>query len=147
MQTSFQGYSEVPGTPNLIEHHINLITEDPVGNKSYPLPYSMREELKDIDDMIKMGVTRESTSPYSLTIVAVKKKGNTNWLYVDYQKLNKLTVLDPEPMPTAGDMFHTLSGDKYFSRIDLSKGYWQINVPRRLTTSEPIHMIIEWVLY
>ena len=139
--------TEVPGTPNLIEHHINLTTEDPVRNKSYPLPYSMREELKDIDDMIKMRVARESTSPYSLPVVAVKRKGNTNWVCVDYQKLNKLTVLDPQPMPTAGDMFHKLSGDKYFSRIDLSKGYWQINVPRRLTTSEPIHMIIEWVLY
>ena len=32
-------------------------------------------------------------------------------------------------MPTAADLFHKLSGDKCFSKIDLSKGYWQINVP------------------
>ena len=122
-------FTEAPGTTNLIEHHINLTTEDPVRSKPYPLPYSMREELKkDIDNMIKMGVIRESTSPYSSPVVVVKKKDNTNKVCVDYRKLNKLTVVDPEPMPTAADLFHKLSGDKYFSRIDLSKGYWQINV-------------------
>ena len=117
-------FTEAPGTTSLIEHHINLTTEDPVRSKPYPLPYSMRAELKkDIDDMIKMGVIRESTSPYSSPVVVVKKKDNTNRVYIDYSKLNKLTAIDPEPMPTAADLFHKLSGDKYFSRIDLSKGY------------------------
>ena len=131
MQTSFQAlFTESPGTTNLIEHHVNLATEGPVRSKSYPLPYSMREELeKDRDDMIKMGVIRESASPYSSPVLVVKKKDNTNRVCVDYRKLNKLTVTDPEPMPTAADPFHKLSGDKYFSKIDLSKGYWQINDP------------------
>ena len=48
---------------------------------------------------------------------------------VDYRKLNKLTVFDPEPMPTAEHLFQKLNGDKYFTRIDLSKGYWQISIP------------------
>ena len=125
-------FTEAPGTTNLIEHHINLTTEDSGRSKPYPLPYSMHEELKkDIDDMIKMGVIRESTSPYSSPVVVVKKKDNTNRVCVDYRKLNKLTVVDPELMPTAADLFRKLSQDKYFSRIDLSKGYWQINIPER----------------
>ena len=62
----------------------------------------MRESLrKDIADMIKMGVSRESSSSYASPVVVVKKKDNTNRVCVDYQKLNKLTVFDPEPMPTA----------------------------------------------
>ena len=48
---------------------------------------------------------------------------------MDYRKLNKLTVFDPEPMPAAEDLFQKLSGDKYFSKIDLSKEYWQILIP------------------
>ena len=125
-------FTETPGTTNLIEHHSNLTTEDPVRIRPYPLPYSMREELKkDIDDMIKMRVIRESTSPYSSPVVVVEKKDNTNRVCVDYRKLNKLTVVGPEPMPTAADLFYKLSGDKYFSRIDLSKGYWQIKVPEK----------------
>ena len=107
-------FTEAPGTTNLIEHHINLTTEDPVRSKSYPLPCSMREELKKaIDDMIKRGVIRESTSPYSSRIVVMKKKDNTKRVCLDYQKLNKLTVVDPEPIPTAGKLFHKFSGDKY----------------------------------
>ena len=97
----------------------------------------MREELKkDTDDMIKMGVIRESTSPYSSSVVVVKKKENTNRVCVDYRKLNKLIVVDPQSMPTAADLFHKLSGDEYFSRIDLSKGYWQIYFPEEETTQD-----------
>ena len=49
-----------------------------------------------------MGVVRESSSPYvSPYFVVVKKKGGNNKVYVDYRKLNKLIVFDPESMPTA----------------------------------------------
>ena len=90
----------------------------------------MRESLrKDITDMIKMGVIRESSSLYTWPVVVVKKKDNTNRVCVDYRQLNKLTVFDPEPMPTTEYLFQKLSGDKFFSKIDLSKGYWQITIP------------------
>ena len=59
----------------------------------------------------------------------LRKKDNTNRICVDYRKLNKLTVFDPEPMPTAEHLFQKLNGDKYFTTIDLSKGYWQISIP------------------
>ena len=32
-------------------------------------------------------------------------------------------------MPTAEELFQKLNGDKYFSKIDPSKGYWQITIP------------------
>ena len=90
----------------------------------------MRESLrKDIPDMIKMGVIRESRSPYTSVVVVVKEKDNTNRVCVDCRKLNKLTVFDPEPMPTVAHLFQKLSGDKFFSKIDLSMGYWQITIP------------------
>ena len=123
-------FTEAPGTTNLVQHHINLTSDEPVRSKPYPVPYSMRESLKkDIDDMIKMGVIRESNSPYASPVVVVKKKDGSNRVCVDYRKLNKLTVFDPEPMPAAVDLFQKLNGDKYFSKIDLSKGYWQVTIP------------------
>ena len=45
---------------------------------------------------------------------------------VDFRKLNKITEVDPEPMTTAEDLFHRLSGMKYLPKIDLTKGYCQI---------------------
>ena len=112
------------------KHHIKLTSDQPVRSRPYPVPYSLRESLKkDITDMMKMGVIRESTSPYASPVVVVKKKDNTNRVCVDYRRLNKLTVFDPEPVPTAEHLFQKLNGDKYFTRIDLSKGYWQISIP------------------
>ena len=62
-------------------------------------------------------------------VVVVKKKDNTNRMCVNYRKLNKLTVFDPEPMPNAEHLFQKLTGDKLYSKIDLGKGYWQIAIP------------------
>ena len=123
-------FTEAPGTASLAQHHIKLTSDQPVRSRPYPVPYSLRESLKkDIADMMKMGVIRESTSPYASPVVVVKKKDNTSRVCVDYRRLNKLTVFDPEPMPTAEHLFQKLNGDKYFTRIDLSKGFWQISIP------------------
>ena len=122
-------FTEAPGTTSLAQHHIKLTSDQPVRSRPYPVPYSLRESLKkDITDMMKMGVIRESSSPYASPVVVVKKKDNTNRICVDYRRLNKLTIFDPEPMPTAEHLFQKLNGDKYFTRIDLSKGYWQISI-------------------
>ena len=83
-------FTEAPGTTDLAQHHIKLTSDEPVRSRPYPVPYSMRESLKkDIADIIKMGVIRESDSPYASPVVVVKKKDNTNRVCVDYRKLNK----------------------------------------------------------
>ena len=57
-------FTEAPGTKDLVQHHIKLTSDKPVRSRPYPVPYSIRESLrKDIADMIKMGVIRESSSP------------------------------------------------------------------------------------
>ena len=52
-------------------------------------------------------------------VVEILETWATSWCN-EYQ-LNKLTVVDPEPMPTAEHLFQKLSGDKFFTKIDLSK--------------------------
>ncbi|KAK7105052.1 hypothetical protein V1264_019673 [Littorina saxatilis] len=122
-------FSDVPGSTSLVEHEVHLTSDVPVRSKPYPIPFQARESLKkDIDNMLKMGVIRESSSPYSSPVVVVKKKDGTNRVCIDFRKVNKITVFDPEPMPTAADLFRRLTGSKIFSKIDLSKGYWQIPV-------------------
>jgi hypothetical protein len=37
-------------------------------------------------------------------------------------------VFDPTPMPTAEEIFQKMSKAKYLTKLDLSKGYWQIPV-------------------
>ena len=119
----------MPGETDVIQHQIRLTDDTPIRCKPYPLPYAMREELRnEVDTMLEMGVVRPSTSPYASPIVMVKKKDGSNRVCVDFRKLNKITEVDPEPMTTAEDLFRRLSGKKYLSKIDLTKGYWQIPV-------------------
>ena len=86
------------------------------------MPYGVRESLRsDIQEMQDLGIIRVSNSPYASPVVIVKKKDGSDQVCVDYRKLNKLTVFDPEPMVTSEDLFRRFSEDKYFSKIDLSK--------------------------
>ena len=125
-------FTDKPGTTNLVEHHIELTSNDPIRSKPYPIPYSVRKSLKqDISDMLKMGVIRESNSPYAAPVVIVRKKDGINQICVDYRKVNKITVFDPEPMTRVTDLFSSLIEDKYFTKIDLSKGYWQVPVAKQ----------------
>ena len=66
--------------------------------------------------------------PYASPKVIVKKKDGSNRICIDYRKLNKLTVVDPEPMVSIEDLLRMVSEDKVFSKIDLGKRYWQIPV-------------------
>ena len=122
-------FTDMPGETDVIQHQIRLTDDTPIRCKPYPLPYAMREELRnEVDTMLEMGVVRPSTSSYASPIVMVKKKDGSNRVCVDFRKLNKITEVDPEPMTTAEDLFRRLSGKKYLSKIDLTKGYWQIPV-------------------
>lgn len=42
--------------------------------------------------------------------------------------MNRQTLFDSEPIPDADEIYAKLAGHKYFSKNDLSKGYWQIKL-------------------
>ena len=129
-----QIFTDVPGDSNLTEHTIELTSEEPVRSKPYAhaVPYSVRESLKeDIQDMLQMGVIRESKSPHASSVVVVRKKDGTNRACVDYRKLHHLTAFDPTPANTGEEILQKIAKKKYFTRIDLSKRYWQIPVAEK----------------
>ena len=96
----------MPKETDAIQHQIQLNDDSPISCKPYPLHYAMRKELrKEVDTMLEIGVVRPLASPYVSPIVMVKKKVGSNTASVDFQKLNKITDLDPEPMTTAEDLF------------------------------------------
>ncbi|KAL0445817.1 UNVERIFIED_CONTAM: Transposon Tf2-11 polyprotein [Sesamum latifolium] len=46
----------------------------------------------------------------------------------DYRALNKITVKNKYPIPLVADCFDHLSQEKYFTKIDLRSGYWQVRI-------------------
>ena len=127
-------FTDLPGKTELVECDIKLTFTDPVKVKQYPMPYSMTEEVKkEVQQMRKMGVIEHSESPYSFPIVMVKKKDGTNRCCIDFRQLNWITLFDAEPMPNAEEMFAKQACHKYFSRLDLTKGYLQVDKSKKLT--------------
>ncbi|XP_068213402.1 uncharacterized protein [Palaemon carinicauda] len=122
-------FTDIPGTSNKGEHKIELTSHEPVRSKPYPVPYGVRASLrKEIKDMLDMGIIQESASPYASPVVMVKKSDGSNRVCIDFRKLNRITIFDPEPMVTADDVFARLSESNFFTKIDFTKGYWQIKV-------------------
>lgn len=119
--------SDLPGRTDVVQHEINLTTEDPIRNKTYQVPYAMRDVVRnEIKQMLQMDIIEPSESSYASSIVIVKKPDGSNRLCLDFRNLNKVTVFDAEPMPDPEEIFAKIGQSCYFTKIDLCKGYWQI---------------------
>ena len=119
--------TDVPGKTNIIEHDVKVTSNIPVRKKAYSLPYTLRDKVKnEINDMVEAGIAEKSCSPYASPIVVVPKKDGSIGLCVDYRQLNQVTIFDPEPMPKLEDVIHKLVNAKFISKLDLTKGFWQI---------------------
>ena len=78
--------------------------------------------------MKNAGAIRASESPYSSNVVIVRKKDGTIRFCVDFRKLNGRTINDVYAIPRVEDSLHLLAGSKYFSKLDLRSGYWQVEL-------------------
>jgi hypothetical protein len=117
-----------------IKHRIITKNEIPIYTKSYRYPEIHCEEVdRQIKEMLDQGIIVHSASPYNAPIWVVPKKlDNSNkqkWrIVVDYRRLNENTVDDKFPMPNIEDLFGKLGNCRYFTTIDLAKGFHQIEV-------------------
>ena len=120
--------TDKPGSAVGVEpHSVHLTTDVPVRVKPYPLPFAKKEVIeKEVNVMLNLGVIEASVSPYSAPVVLVKKPDGSVRFCIDYRELNKVTVFDAEPIPDIEELLCHLSEGKFFVKIDLAKGYWQI---------------------
>lgn len=119
---------------NEVKHHIHTKHELPVYSKLYRYPEVHRDEVdRQIEEMLKQGIIRESNSPFNSPIWVVPKKedlsGKKQWrIVIDYRKLNEITIEDRQPMPNIEEIFDKLGRCQYFTTLDLAKGFHQIEM-------------------
>ena len=111
---------------------IEIITENlkPFSFTPRRLSYDEKDRLQLIlDDYIEKGYIRPSESEFVSPIVLVKKKNVSDLrMCVDYRILNKNTAKDSYPLPLIDDLLDTLSGKKYFTKLDLKNGFFHVYV-------------------
>ena len=74
LQTFSDVLTDSPGTTSLIEHDIQLTTTEPFRVKGYPVPFHLRETVKqEVDKMLRLGVIEPSNAQFASPIVLVQK--------------------------------------------------------------------------
>ena len=58
----------------------------------------------------------------------VNKNDGIVRMCIDYQQLNKVTVMNKYPLPRIADMFDQPQGSSFFSKIDIRSRYHQLSV-------------------
>ncbi|MGL4848964.1 MAG: reverse transcriptase family protein, partial [Clostridium sp.] len=109
--------------------HIHLNDQTPVHNKPYNIPLNYQKQVKDeVKKLLKLGIIRESHSPYSAPAFARTKKNGNIRLLIDYRGLNKKTIKQGYPFPSIQNSLTDLQGATVFSQLDLNMGYYQIEI-------------------
>ena len=77
------------------------------------IPVGLEEKVDNmVEDTLAKNIILESESPWS----------------VDYRQLNAVTLSPIYPIPEAVQLFDSLEGAKVFSVLDLSHGYYNVEV-------------------
>lgn len=117
------------GKTSLTEMEIKLKNDIPITYRPYRLSLSERSKVKEmVSEMLNNDIIRESFSEYASPIILVAKKSGDTRLCVDYRALNQKTLKEKYPMPLIDDQIDSLSGQVFFTSLDLTSGYYQVPV-------------------
>lgn len=84
-----------------------------------------------VEELLQNDIIQESNSDFASPILMVKKKTGEQRLCVDFRALNNKTKKDCFPLPLIEDQLNNLSGNRYFTSLDLSSGYYHIPMAQK----------------
>ncbi|XP_017487478.1 PREDICTED: uncharacterized protein K02A2.6-like, partial [Rhagoletis zephyria] len=99
--------------------------------KPYNLPFALHADVKaEIERLVKAEVLKPiRVSEWAAPIVVVRKPNGKFRICADFKvALNSQIQIDRYPIPRIEELFHKLQGGKYFTKIDLSDAYLQVNL-------------------
>ena len=115
------------GRADIEKHEIKLTDNTPFKEPYRRIPPGLYEEVRrHLKEMLETGAIRPSKSPYSSNVVLVRKNDGSLRFCIDFRTLNSRTIKDAYTLPRIDDTIDMLIGAKYFSKLDLRSGYWQV---------------------
>lgn len=106
-----------------------------VHRKQYRIPHIHKNEIQaQIQKLLDDDIIENSNSPFNSPIILVPKKGiddDNNKMYrlcVDFREINKVSVPFPFPLLRIQDIVDQLGKSNYFSTLDLSQGFHQVQI-------------------
>ena len=115
-----------------VQHFIDTGDHAPIRVPPRRLPFHKRDVVqKEVESMMASDVIEPSSSPWSAPVALIKKKDGSERFCIDHRKLNSITKKDVYPLPRYDEILESLSGEAYFTHLDLVRGYWQIKVAEK----------------
>ncbi|GBG74644.1 hypothetical protein CBR_g19051 [Chara braunii] len=115
-----------------VEHSIQLVPDYRVHHQTpYRLLIPEATELKrQLEELLRQGFIKPSNSPWGAPVLFAHNADETLRLYIDFRGLKDYTVKNNYPMPRSNELFDRLTGNRFFTKIDLRHGggYHQIRV-------------------
>lgn len=118
-------------------HHIRVLDEKPFRLPCRRIPPTQYEKLRQVlDEMEEREIIRKCSSEFASPLVLVSKKTGDLRICNDFRWLNapyhKRTIKDahplPHPLPHPADALAALGGNAFFSTMDLTSGYYNVEV-------------------
>ncbi|XP_053389871.1 uncharacterized protein LOC128552836 [Mercenaria mercenaria] len=132
------------GHTSAVKHKIELLDEKPFKEPYRHIPPAIFNEVKEhLHEVLKVGAIRKSNSPWSSNFLSVYTINPTCFLLHTRnpqtctvlesrcRKINQRTKRDAYALPRIEDTLNCLAGSKYFSKLDLKSGYWQVELDER----------------
>jgi transposase InsO family protein len=97
------------------------------------VPIAKRASLKKaLKEMEEMGIIRkiEHETPWSSALILEDKPDGTVRPCLDPTGINKVLETEKFPIPTIEDIIVEIGDARYFSVVDITKGFWQIRLDK-----------------
>ncbi|XP_039276052.1 uncharacterized protein K02A2.6-like [Nilaparvata lugens] len=126
-------FSEQPGLAKHFECQLKVKPYGAYYQKSYLISFTYHPPaIAEMNRMQDLGIIEPLSSQYSLPIVCVAEKDGTMRLCLDARVLNSISGDDCKGPDQIEQVLQTFSGRNVYSTIDLSAGYWQIQIALEL---------------
>ena len=91
-------------------------------------PPELEELRRQLKELLDAGFIQPSKAPYGAPVLFQKKHDGSLRMCIDYRALNKVTIKNKYPIPLIADLFDQLGGARYFTKLDLRSGYYQVRI-------------------
>nr|GEU90613.1 hypothetical protein [Tanacetum cinerariifolium] len=115
-----------------VDHTFELETGSkppPPAKAPYRMPPPELEKLRNqLKELMDAGYIRPSKAPYGAPVLFQRQNDGSLRMCIDYRALNKVTIKNKYPIPLIASLFDQLEKARYFTKLDLRSGYYQVQI-------------------
>lgn len=142
LQVLMENYSAFSKSLNTLGHtdkvkpHLSFLHKYPIKCLPFPIPQALHQEAKQqLAELEAAGIIERANTEWACPMLFVKKKPIANEkprfrMALDLRLINSIIKSSSYPLPKINDIISNLSSFKFFTVMDLSNAYWQIEIGR-----------------